>query len=149
MYCVSEWTNFETHFQKLAPFKIQYCLKNLGVLGVILEAWRQPGAPKRSPETPREHTRAPSRPATPRNHRERPYVVGGGPRGGGSATRVAEAPPGPTPEHAERRRRMKALQPEIQEGKNPEHTPLPCYAGSADIPLRPLRHPHPQTHHFY
>ena len=35
---------------------------NFGVLGVILEAWRQPGAPKSSPETPREHTRAPSRP---------------------------------------------------------------------------------------
>ena len=28
---------------------------------------------------------------------------------------------------------MKALQAEIQEGKNPEHTPLPCYAGSADM----------------
>ena len=31
-------------------------------LGVILEAWRHPGAPKSSPDTPREHTRAPSRP---------------------------------------------------------------------------------------
>ena len=60
--CVSEWTNFKTHFQKLAPLKFLSILKNLGVLGVILEAWRQPGAPKSSPETPREHTRAPSRP---------------------------------------------------------------------------------------
>ena len=93
-HCVSERTNFKTHFQKLAlfvehayvcifmklkstvspsgltlkpfsklaPLKNQHILKNLRILGVVLEAWRQPGAPKRSPETPREHTRAPSRP---------------------------------------------------------------------------------------